>query len=252
MVDTSVPAPRRRRRRWPWVVLAVAALLVVGLVVGDRLAHSYAEDAVAEQLGGQAPFTSAPRVTLDGFPFLTQAVRGDYEHVTVDGSGLTLGDLHGVTFHADLRGVHVPLSDVLGGTVRSVPVDTADGRVVIPYAEFARQTGIDGLTITEDAGTLTVTAPVRVEVAFFDKTFDVVARGTIAASGGNDLVLSVDQIKVAGVSLPGFAVDFIEDQLNARVKLPALPYGLRLQSVSPRSDGLHVAVSGRDLTIDGS
>ena len=232
-------------------MLVLVVVLVVALVIADRVAHSYAEKTVAEKLGGQSPFTSAPTVTLDGFPFLTQAVGGDYEHVTVDGSGLTLGELRDVRFHADLSGVHVPLSDVLAGRISTIPVDVATGSVVISYTEFARQTGIDGLTITEEDGKLTVTAPVRVKLAFFDQTFDVVANGQVAAaSGGKDLALSVDGIRVAGVDLPGFAVDFAADYLNDQVTLPALPYGLTLQSVTARSDGLHVAVGGRGLEID--
>lgn len=226
-------------------------MVVAALVVGDRVALSYAQKTVAEKLGGQAPFTSAPEVTADGFPFLTQAVSGKYQHITVDGSGLTLGSLRDVRFHADLHGVHVPLSDVLSGTVRTIPVDRADGDVVISYAEFARQTGIDGLTITQKDGKLTVTAPVRVKLAFFDETFDVVGDGRIAAAkGSNDLQLSVDGIAVAGVSLPGFAVSFISDYLNDQVTLPDLPYGLQLQSVTAQDDGLHVAVAGTGLTID--
>jgi hypothetical protein len=244
------PAAPRRRRRWPWVVLAVVVVLVGAAVVADRVALSYAQRAVAEQLGRQDVFSSEPTVHLGGFPFLTQAVSGDYDHVTVDGRGLTLGSLRGVTFHADLQGVHVPLSDALGGTVRTIPVDRASGQVVVPYSEFARQTGIDGLTITPDDGGLTVRAPVRVQLAFFDETFDVVADGNVAASGGNDLQLTVDRIRVAGISLPGLAVDFIEKYLNGRVTLPALPYGLRLQSVTPRGDGLHVAVGGTGLVVD--
>ena len=245
---TVTAAGRRRRRRWPWVLLVVAALVVAGLAVGDRVAHSYAEKTVADQLGRQAPFTAPPDVTVDGVPFLTQAVSGTYEHVTVDGSGLTLGQLRDVRFHADLRGVHVPLSDALSGTVRRIPVDRAAGEVVVSYAEFARQTGIDGLTITEVGGTLTVTAPVEVDVAFLHERFDVVADGTVAADG-DDLALSVRNIRVAGVSLPGVAVAFISDYLNDRVTLPALPYGLQLRSVTAAGDGLHVAVGGTGLTI---
>lgn len=226
----------------------LVVLLVVAVLVGDGYARSYAERTVAEKLTGTGPFSTAPTVRIDGSPFLTQAVRGRYEHVTVDGSGLTLGELRDVRFHADLRGVRVPLSDVLSGSVRSVPVERAEGQVVISYAEFARQTGIDGLRITEDGGKLTVTAPVRVKVLFLNETFDVAADGTVAANGG-DLALTVSGIRVAGVSLPGFAVNYIEDYLNDRVTLPALPYGLQLQSVTPEADGLHVAVRGTDLDI---
>lgn len=242
------PAARRRHRRWPWVLLVVVVVLVVGLVVADRYAASYAERTVAAKLTGTGPFTAAPQVDIEGSPFLTQAAGGDYRHVTVDGSGLTLGTLHDVRFHADLRGVHVPLSDVLSGSVHDVPVDRAEGTVVISYAEFARQTGVTGLTVTEKAGRLTVRAPVEVKVSFFHKTFDVEADGTVAAKG-NDLALSVAHIRVAGISLPGFAVSYISDYLNRRVTLPTLPYGLQLRSVAAADDGLHVTVGGTGLTI---
>lgn len=233
------------------MLLTVVVLLVVALAACDRVAHSYAEKTVAERLGQQSPFTSAPTITADGFPFLTQVLRGNYRHIHVNGSGLTLGDLHDVEFRADLYGVRVPLSNVLDGQVTRIPMDHAEGDVVISYAEFARLTGIKDLTITQQDGKLTVTAPVTVDIAFVHETFDVVADGTIAAAGGGkgDLALAVQNIRVAGVSLPKFAVSYISGYLNDQVTLPALPYGLTLQSVQAKDDGLHVAVAGRDLTI---
>lgn len=239
---------RRRRRRWPWVLLVLVVVLGGLFVAVDRVAVHYAERAVAQRLGGRAPFTTDPEVTAGGFPFLTQAVAGDYRHITVSGSGLTLGQLQGVGFRADLRGVRVPLSDVLSGSVGTIPVDRADGEVVVPYSELARQTGIADLAITEQDGVLRVTAPVAVKVLFLDQTFDVVGRGTVVTTG-NNLQLSVDQIQVAGVTLPQQAVEFIQGYLNAQIRLPALPYGLILRSATARSDGLHVGVGGENLNL---
>lgn len=244
----SAPVARPRRRRRGLGLLITLVVLGVLLVVADRLTLGFAEKAVADRLAGQAPFTTAPTVKAAGFPFLTQAVGGTYRDVTVSGSGLTLGQLQGVGFDADLHGVHVPLSSVVKRSVDRIPIDTAQGTVVIPYAEFARLTSIDGLTITESGGRLTVAAPVKVDVAFVHETFDVVADGRVALVG-QDLQLRVENIRVAGVSLPSVAVNAASDLLNSKVTLPSLPYGLQLTSVEAQGDGLHVAAAGRDLTI---
>lgn len=221
-------------------------MLVGLLVAADRVGLALAERTVEERLTGQPPFSTAPQVHAEGFPFLTQVLGGSYRHIQVSGRGLTLGQLHGVGFEADLHGVHVPLSALARGQVDVVPVDRADGTVVIPYAEFARATGVSGLRLTESDGRLTATAPVK--VPYVGRTVDVVADGRIALSGQR-LELTVDNIRVAGVSLPGVVVRAASDLINSAVTLPALPYGLQLRTVSSRADGLHVTAHGDHLTI---
>src|SRR5690349_5558244 len=84
-------APRRRRRgRRIGIGLLVLLLLLVGaLVAADRIGANVAADRVSQQAAKEMQargMTSAspPDVTIGGFPFLTQVVRGVYEKITID------------------------------------------------------------------------------------------------------------------------------------------------------------------------
>lgn len=240
------PARPRRRHRGLVVLVVLLLLVVVGLVAADRLGRHYAEHAVSERLAGRPPFTTAPQVQALGSPFLTQVVTGRYDDIHVTGSGLTLGDIHGVQFDSTLRGVHVRALDAVRGKVSRIPVDDAVGTVLIPYAEFARLTKVPGLAITVSSGQVTVTAPVT--VPFINKTFDVVADGRVSLAG-RQLQLNVENVRVAGVSLPQLVVRTASDLLNSQIEIPALPYGLQLTQVTATDRGLLVAAAAKRVTI---
>ena len=66
------------------VLLVLAALLAAA----DRYLVHLAERTVAEQAQASADLRTRPTVTIHGFPFLTQAVRGRYARIDVSAGGL--------------------------------------------------------------------------------------------------------------------------------------------------------------------
>jgi hypothetical protein len=62
--------------------LLVTLVVLLGLlVVADRVAVNVAEDRVAQQVQSSGRLAGPPTVDIGGFPFLTQAVAGDYSDV---------------------------------------------------------------------------------------------------------------------------------------------------------------------------
>src|SRR6266566_7977033 len=233
--------PRRaRRRRWPWVLAIVAVLLLVALTIADRAAASAADAAVEKRLADQAPFDASnkPDVSIRGFPFLTQAVSGKYDDIEVSGDSLRLEQVSGVDFDAHMHGVHVPFSKALSRNVTSLPIDSVDASVSIPYAEAARLIGIKGLRLSQGAnGALHVSVPVTVPGSSAAVTGTADATVRISA---NRLSYKVGQISVAGVALPAAVTSAVEAQMNGAFALPSLPYRLEVTGVSATSSGVQV------------
>src|SRR3954471_11627595 len=118
-------------------LLGVAVLLVL-LVVGDRVAATVAAHVMASRVQQSQGLPTRPSVSIGGFPFLTQALFGDYAHVRAVVSHLRRGGLDVTRIDADLDGVAVPFGDVVAGTVDRVPVDSLRVRAKVDYASLDR------------------------------------------------------------------------------------------------------------------
>lgn len=141
------PAPRpdarrrgRRARRW---VIAVAVLVVL-LVGADFGAAAYAEHMISQKARTQLQLTDDPSVTIHGFPFLTQALGGDYSHISVSAAGVPVGDkLQDVALNAELEDVTAPLSDLTSGNTKAITIGKLTGSVTIKAADLARVAPLD-------------------------------------------------------------------------------------------------------------
>jgi len=224
--------------------LLVVLLLLLGLVVlADRVGVGVAEKAVAERLADAGSLSGTPEVDIRGFPFLTQAVGGRYDDVHISLTAAELGQPEGTRADIDLRGVHVPLSGVLSGSVSEVPVDRIDGTATLSYELLSAQLGGD-TTLQPEGDGLRITKTVEL----LGQTIPLTATGTVTLEG-NQLVIDVEEAAGAGVDLPGFLVSEASDLLDLRYDVPALPFGLQLTSVRPADDGVDIAVEADDAVL---
>ena len=90
------------------------------LAVVDRFGASYAErvisDRVAEQVANQDATSEKPDVTVEGVPFLTQVVKGEYQEIKIELRNFSGPAGNGKT-------IRMPLLDVRAKDVRA-PLDT--------------------------------------------------------------------------------------------------------------------------------
>jgi hypothetical protein len=226
--------------------LLVVLLLLLGLaVVADRVGVGVAEDRVAATIAERGGLSGRPDVQIEGFPFLTQAIGGEYEEVRISLTAADLGQPEGTRADVTLRGVHVPLSAVLSGSVAEVPVDRVDGTATLSYELLSERLGPD-TTLTPEGDLLRVER--TVELAGL--TLPLTATGTVTLQDG-DLVVDVEEAAGAGVDLPGFLVGRAADLLDLRYPIPELPFGLELTGVRPGEDGVRVAVEATDTVLRG-
>jgi hypothetical protein len=123
------------------IALVVLVLLLVGADFG---AAAYAEHMISQKVRTQLQLTDDPSVTIHGFPFLTQALGGEYGHISVSAAGVPVADkLQDVAVNAELENVTAPLSDLTAGNTKAITIGELTGSVTIKAADLARLAPLD-------------------------------------------------------------------------------------------------------------
>ncbi len=198
--------------------LVITLVIVLGLLVAaDFGAAATAEYQVSKQVRSQLRLPQNPSVSVHGFPFLYQAVSGDYPDVEMNAESVPFGELHDVGVGATLQHARIPLSDVLGGNTDRLTVDQVDGRVRLKAADVGRMIGIDNLAIN----------PASQQ--------DLTAAGSKAGSAGAEPVALDGSINIAGrnlhvkvvavLSLQGGNLKIEPKSLDLADKLDSIPLG---------------------------
>jgi hypothetical protein len=222
------------------VALVIAAIALIALALGvalaDRILATLAEHKASDVLS--EPFGRPATVRVHGKPFLTQALRGRYDDVEVNGGGLVIGEMAGATLDAHLYGVLIPLRELMQKRASRLVCSRVEGRIVLPYGEIARVSRIPGLTLTYTGGKLTASA--AVPVPGISQIARLSGEAVLQVVPGDAVWLRVRHIAVAGVSLPALLVKQLLPSLSVPIPLPELPYGLRLADLTPGASGLVV------------
>lgn len=241
-------------------VLVVLLVLVGGLLVAaDRVGAYAAERTVAreakQELAAQQ-ITEArdPIVHVSGFPFLTQVARGRYEKITIDvvrpsGQGITLDDLFVVA-----TGINASTGALLHGT-GEITADTVTGTARLNWDSATKlidlsQYGGTGATVSAlPDGQVQIKAPVSIG----NVSATLIATGTIQIA--NDAArVHISKVDVAGGGIPPAVAQVlggITQQLSFVVKIPPLPYHLKVRSVQARPEGVTITASANGVPISG-
>lgn len=220
-------------------LLIAVLILAVVLVAGDRIAVAVAENQVSSRIATAYDLPARPTVTIQGFPFLTQAVAGDYREIDitaarVSANGVTLTDLR-----ARFTGVHEPLSQVLGHGAASVTADRAVGSAIVGFGELSRRLP-SGLKLTAHGKDVTVSGTVSYDGVRIPLSATV-AIG-VTASG---IKVTAQDVRVSGgLTLPA---SLVGGRLSFVVPLQTLPFHLHLTSVSVTPGGVRVGASARNV-----
>jgi hypothetical protein len=118
--------------------------VVAGLLVGaDFGLAAFAEHTVSQKAGAQLGLADDPSVSIDGFPFTTQALSGHYSQISVSAAGVRVAKLSDVVLSAELKDVTAPLSDLLAGNTKAIKIGTLEGAVTIKASDIARIAPLD-------------------------------------------------------------------------------------------------------------
>jgi hypothetical protein len=128
--------------------IIVLVVLAGVLVAADYGLAAAAEYQVSKKMRTELNLANDPSVDIHGFPFITQALAGDYKDISINATGVPAKDtLRDLEVDADLHDVRVKLSDLLSGDVSSVKVDEVDGQVKVKASDVGRLLHLPDLTI---------------------------------------------------------------------------------------------------------
>ncbi|MGH3736510.1 MAG: LmeA family phospholipid-binding protein [Micromonosporaceae bacterium] len=228
--------------------LLVIVLVLLGVVVAaDRGAAWAAEGRISEQVAEKAAerdiaMQGEPEVTVEGFPFLTQVFGGEYQAITIVMRKLSVD---GVTVERlDVRAttVKAELSDVMNGT-GEIRAGHVTGEATVPFAAVEEVIGIEGGSVDGADGKLLIHVP-------FDYGSGSIRAVAVASVKVKGTVLHVDveSIRPEKGKLPSFAQSALDDyagELSRDIKLPKLPYDMKITSAKVTGAGV-VAVAEAD------
>ncbi|MFD4295175.1 LmeA family phospholipid-binding protein [Rhodococcus sp. NPDC058505] len=249
------------------LILTVACLLALVVVV-DFGAAAYSEYRVSRSLRAGAGLNSDPDVTITGFPFLAQVADGRYRHVEVRARGVPSAELGDVSIEADLHGVQIPASDLLGGSVGTVPVERLDGRVKIEATSLGAYLGIPDLEVSappadRSDGTggsggsgmstgggivLTGTVPVGPVRATVSVTADLVLDGENVTIVATDLYFGPEG--QADFTVPAPLKPAVLGLFTRQIDVEKLPFGVRPTKVYAEGSQVAIEGSGDNVVIN--
>ena len=250
--------PRRHRGRRVLVTLLVLLLVLIGLlVVADRVAASYAErriaDQVSQETAKQNVQSAPPQVAVGGFPFLTQVVAGKYQSISIvlrDVRGAVEGDSVSLPrLDIDAHNVRASI-DTLRSGQGDVVAQTVDGTGTITYDSVAKLIDQPGVKLAEQQGKLAVTAPVKV----LGQQLTVTGTANLTVNKGQ-VSIGFENLNAAGLpNIPAARalVNAYARQLSINVPLPKLPFQLDVRQVRVLPEGLAVTASAKDVPLNSA
>lgn len=253
--------------------LVIALLVVVGLAVAaDYGAAAAAEYQVSKQMREKLGLAADPSVRVEGFPFLTQAVSGEYSQVDIRASGMSVGPLHDVGVEATLHDLTAPLSQVRSGDLQSARAARVQARVRVKDKDIGRAIGIEDLRIqppTAEEVTKLIPQgslpdpgshsdprePVRL-VATTDLAgahTEVVGVGVVKLEGGQ-LRIDVENVRLSGdpvgeSSLPREVRKALVQAFSAEVAPGGLPFAVTPTAVWVQPGSLVVVGEAEDASL---
>lgn len=233
--------PRRRSasRRSRNLIITIAVILAV-LVGADFAARAVAENVLASKIEQQG-LHRRPDVTIDGFPFLTQAATKHFSRVGISATNVPEGPVNITALHATAAGVRMNSYAFSSGTIQRVT-----GTALISFASLAgtltRQIG--------DLGSLLRGAGLRLTAAGTDQVRAslnlIVTSGSavwrISEVSGRDL-----NIRLVGSS--GLPAGLLGSIQNVTLHIPALPLGLTIGGVRVTKAGVLGTISARNASF---
>lgn len=226
-------------------LLVTLIVLIVLVVAADFAGRAIAESKAGEAIATKTPITPAPDVNIHGLSFLWQAFNGQYSHITLTSSDLTVGRLTGIDATADLFDVHFPLSDAIGGNVDNLTAGHANLGARIPASALSSALDQQNLTVTAGAdGALRLGTTLAAAGQTFPVQVDLkptVSNGTLHLKGAT--------VVDAPAAVPSALTDALVHQVSIDLPLVGLPFPLDTATASVDGDTLVLTGAARELKI---
>lgn len=231
-------------------LLISLAILAGLLALADRGLAVVAGNATAGQIRLHEGLREDPDVTFEGFPFLTQAVKGEFRRVKVTVRDLEREGLVIDRIDATLEGVEVDMGDALQGRVSAVPVREGEATMRLTYGDLTSY-------LSRKPGNVRVV--VRDGKPFVVSTFGVPGVGQVDVEGTpavrttpTSVRVTVSQVRVVagGATLTASLAASAAARASFTIPLDDLPFGIQVRSARLTDAGIEVDATADGLVID--
>lgn len=230
--------------------LVLLVVLGVVFVIADRMVASYAEDRLVEvvekNVRDRGATPGATTVDVQGFPFLTQAVRGRFSRGTVQIDDLRTNGVSIDRVDLDFADVSIPRDVLRGATPHDVRAERVRGTATLAVATLAAALDLPGLTLTEESGSLRARVPLTLPIL-----------GRVQVDGlvrpevdGTRVRFAVTELRAGSITVPRQALDALTASLRDGLDLP-LPFAVRLDRVRVDGGDLRIDASANDVLLTG-
>jgi hypothetical protein len=229
--------PRPGRRRARRFVIGLVIIIVV-LVVLDFAARVAAQNVMANKIEQQG-LQHKPSVTIDGFPFLTQAASRNFQQIKLSAADQTEGPVTITSINATAHNIKLNSYAFSSGTIGSL-----SGTALISFASLGntltQQVGPLGALLHGAGLNLNAAGPNEVKATLNLVVTSGSATWRVTRMSGNGLHIRL----VGSNGLPPSLLGSIQD---ITVQVPKLPLGLTISSVQVTSAGVVGRVSGSNI-----
>jgi hypothetical protein len=250
--------------------LIIAVLVLAGVLVGaDYATAAAAESVVSRELRQQLGLADDPNVRINGFPFLTQAISGEYGSIELTANRLKVGGLQNVQLRARLQDVAAPLSTLLGSGTPGLRISRAEGAARVGADDLERMLpqikrfslgNVDANTIanaiTDGADpslrTLDPESVARIggDVPLPDgRTLAVVVLAELQVTDGTMRIVPRDVRDSKGDALPEPAASIARRTFALRVDPGGLPFSVVPTKLQVRDGTLEISGKASDVVV---
>jgi hypothetical protein len=221
--------------------LVVSLIVLVGLVIAaDRVGLMVAQDEIAKNVASQYQLDHKPKVSIKGFPFLTQAVGGRYDEIDVNVGDLTQLGVRLTNTQVTLKGVKAPMSDAMKGDSSKMIADTATSTATVGYAEVDKEAP-QGMKVSAQGSALEVHGPVTV----LGVSRTVTATVTVQPAGRSVRVVP-QTVRTSGATIP---LALVQQAFSFTMPVKGLPLGTRISDVRIEPGGLRVSTTAEHVQL---
>jgi hypothetical protein len=212
-------------------------VLIILLVAVDRVAVAGVQRDLANRIAAATDLSGTPTVTIEGIPFLTQAVSGHYPEVRFNLGTLTYGGVPVKNLRGAAYDVTAPLADVLQNRAniqaRRVTITGTLTRATIDkYAPRGVKIGGNGQRLVASGEVMVGVSKVK---------FSAEMRVELADGG-----IKLQAEKIQGVPAP--VAQFVSYTIPFKGKLP---FDVKVTGVRSVAQGLEISAEASDVPLRG-
>jgi hypothetical protein len=224
------------------VLIVIAVLLIGGLIAADRIGVMVAQNEIGRKVAQQNNLPETPKVSIHGFPFLTQAIGGTYDRIDVNVGDYTTPE--NITVHdlkIQLSGLHASLGDVINNNTSNITADTGTASAIIPFDVIQKRAPSSVKSISASGSDLQVKGTFSV-AGFIRTPLTITARLATTAKG-----IAVTPDTVQGATGPSIPVGLLQQTLTFVVPVSNLPIGSRISQIEVTPTGVRVAATANNV-----